>query len=249
MRWLRHTLGFLIALLIGIGILLPAATFVAPAFGFQIVAVRGHSMEPTIPIGSLIVVSERREVRPGDIVTWRTENGTWVTHRALRLVDENGETFIQTKGDANDTADAAAVPADSVVGVVQGWAPLAGYALAMLATPSGLVSWLSFGLALLVADSLLASMTPVQPAPRTRPGLGARLGGRLRELRRERAPGWPIHFEGTTLLGTDDTALLDAMARCADGDHRACGTRARTASSGPAVPAVPIGHPRRHGGG
>lgn len=167
MSWLRYGITSGIALLIGVGILLPAATFAAPMIGRQLLAVRGESMEPAIPLGSLVLVSERATdgLRVGDVITWRAENGVYVTHRLIRIAKVEGETFVQTQGDANDDPDPAAVPVSTVVGVVDGSLPLAGYLTTMLATPTGLISWLCFGLALLAADGYLTGISRPQPAP------------------------------------------------------------------------------------
>ena len=231
MRPLRFTLSALIGVLIAFGILVPAASILAPAVGREVFAIRGQSMSPTIPMGAAIVVVERPidEIEVGDIVTWRAANGAYVTHRVLQVVEENGELFVQTKGDANDSPDPSAVPADAIVGVVEAWVPAAGFALIMMSTPTGLVSWLSFGLALLATDALLAGMTAVgadaQPAPKpARSDRFARFEGLLRRLRREKGTGWPIHFEGVTVDG-DDLSPLEDMARCAEGDHRNCATQ------------------------
>lgn len=167
MRWVRYFITSSIALLIGVGILLPAATFAAPMIGRQLLAVRGESMEPAIPLGSLVLVSERAtdDLRVGDIVTWRAENGVYVTHRLIRIVEQDGGVFVQTQGDANDDPDPSAVPVTAVVGVVDGWLPVAGYLTTMLGTPTGLISWLCFGLALLAADGYLTDISRPQPAP------------------------------------------------------------------------------------
>lgn len=171
MRWVRHVTTSGVALLIGVGILLPAATFAAPMVGRQLLAVRGESMEPAIPLGSLVLVSERApdELRVGDIITWRAENGVFVTHRLIRIAEVEGEVFVQTKGDANEDTDPAAVPVSAVVGAVDGWLPVAGYLTTMLATPTGLISWLSFGLALLAADGYLTGISRPAPAPPAAP--------------------------------------------------------------------------------
>lgn len=230
MRTLRFILSALIGMLIAFGILVPAASILAPAVGRQVFAIRGQSMSPTIPMGAAIVVEERpiADLRVGDVITWRAANGAYVTHRVLQVVEENGALFVQTKGDANDSPDPSAVPADAVVGVVHAWVPVAGYALIMMSTPTGLVSWLSFGLALLATDALLAGMTAVtdaRPAPQpARPDRFARAERLWRRLGRSKGTGWPIHFEGVTVLGTHDLAVLEDMALCAGGDHRKCVT-------------------------
>jgi signal peptidase len=232
MRTLRFTLSALIGVLIAFGIVVPAASILAPAVGRQVFAIRGQSMSPTIPMGAAIVVVERPvdELEAGDIVTWRASNGAYVTHRVIQVVEENGQPFVQTKGDANDSPDPSAVPADAIVGVVEAWVPVAGYALIMMSTPTGLVSWLSFGLALLATDALLAGAgagttdAPRSPASKPTPAdRSARLEAVRRRIRGQKGTGWPIHFEGTTVLG-DEISILEDMARCAEGDHRACAT-------------------------
>jgi len=137
----------------------------APVFGREVFAIRGESMSPDISIGSLTVVDRRTvpEIRAGDVVTWRGDNGVWVTHRATEVFQHDAEWYVRTQGDANDSADAVPVPERSIVGVVEVSLPLGGYALTMLSTPTGLISWLSFGLALLALDSLLAGMAPRVP--------------------------------------------------------------------------------------
>ena len=239
MRPLRFTLSALIGVLIAFGILVPAASILAPAIGREVFAIRGQSMSPTIPMGAAIVVVERPidEIDVGDIVTWRAANGAYVTHRVIQIVEENGQPFFQTKGDANDSPDPSAVPADAMVGVVEAWVPAAGYALIMMSTPTGLVSWLSFGLALLATDALLAGTAGTdapQPAvPKRQPAGMSRLArleslseGVRRRLRRSKGTGWPVHWEGVTVDGNDLSPLED-MARCAEGDHRNCVTELR----------------------
>jgi signal peptidase I len=234
MRTLRYVISALVGMLIAFGVLVPAASILAPTIGRQVFAIRGASMSPTIPMGAAIVVLERPidDMQVGDVITWQAANGAYVTHRLVGFTEEDGARFVQTKGDANDSPDASAVPESSVVGVVDAWVPIAGYALIMMSTPTGLISWLSFGLALLATDALLAGMTPVTdappaPKPADRSARGERLRRRLRlPVRQEKGTGWPIHFEGVTVLG-DDLAVLDDMLRCSEGDHRRCVTDVR----------------------
>jgi signal peptidase I len=194
MRTLRYVLSALIGMLIAFGILVPAASILAPAIGRQVFAIRGASMSPTIPMGAAIVVVERPidEMHVGDVITWQAANGAYVTHRLVGFTEEDGARFVQTKGDANDSPDPSGVPESSVVGVVDSWVPVAGYALIIMSTPTGLVSWLSFGLALLATDALLAGMAPVTDAPRsprTDPPAASACGdGCACPLARRRAP-------------------------------------------------------------
>ena len=238
MRWLRYLFGTLTATMIAVGVALPLATHVAPMVGYDLFAVRGRSMEPTIPLGSLIVVTHRdpNDLVAGEIITWQGQNGVWVTHRIVEVITGDGVRQFRTQGDASNSPDAALISENLIAGSVSVTIPTLGYALLMLSTPSGIISWLSFGLALLLADALVAGeQVGTAPTPRRwRPGhLVARVGlGRAAVAAPEPQAQWPIHFLGTTVLG-DDPALIADMVRCSEGDHSAC-----RADDGPLVGVV-----------
>lgn len=108
--------------------------------------IRGPSMGSAVPIGSLVweVQVGVGAVRPGDVVTVRTDNGLVFTHRVTRLVTLPTGRFLELKGDANATPDPMLVPARAVIGRVSLVMPRAGYLVAMLGTPVGLFSLLGF---------------------------------------------------------------------------------------------------------
>lgn len=225
MRWLRYVLATLTAAIIAVGILLPLATHLAPVIGGEVFAVRGGSMEPTIPTGSLILVAQRdpAELVGGEVITWRGDNGVWVTHRIVQIVEDGGLRHFRTRGDANEAPDGALVPQHAVIGSVELSIPVAGYAMFLLTTPTGIISWLSFAGALLLAEGLLVTDSAARSPepPRARPTRPARLLPRRRPV----PPRWPVHFIGVTILG-DDPVLIADMVRCSEGDHRSCRTDA-----------------------
>jgi len=133
-----------------------AVSHVGPALGFRVVIVAGGSMSPSIPIGSLL--AERPStgtVAAGDVVTMEMPNGATITHRVTRVVERDGGTWLETRGDANAEPDPALVPASAVSGVVAFHIPLAGFLLAFLGLPTGVVCVLSTLVALLFAIWLL----------------------------------------------------------------------------------------------
>jgi signal peptidase len=69
------------------------------------------------------------------VITFRTTDGL-VTHR----VNSVGDLGLETKGDANRTADAGAVPPQDVVGVVAWGAAYLGYILVFFQQPTGILS-------------------------------------------------------------------------------------------------------------
>ena len=98
-------------------------------FGFRVYNVVSASMEPEISKGDLVVVKVKSgtEVQSGDVVTYYPigDNVTTVTHRVINTMMKDGQVYIQTKGDAVDTADPL-ITADDIVGVVVFHIPFVG---------------------------------------------------------------------------------------------------------------------------
>lgn len=106
--------------------------------GYRVLYVRTASMEPTLPVGSLVVVQrvDAADVEAGDILTFSHPDrpGNLITHR---VVQREAAGFV-TQGDANASPDPWRVPA-----VGSGWrhsfaVPGVGYVLGYLR--SGVVS-------------------------------------------------------------------------------------------------------------
>ncbi len=94
--------------------------------GNKPLVVLSGSMEPTYKVGSIIYfhkVSED-EIKVGDAVTFAYESGDYITHRITSI--ENGE--YETKGDANNTADARKITFADIQGKVSNlYIPYLGY--------------------------------------------------------------------------------------------------------------------------
>lgn len=88
-------------------VLLAFAIVVLPAItGAQTFTITGRSMEPVLPLGSLIVTSpvEADELRTGDIITYQLVSGqpAVATHRVVGFtLGAEGRSFV-TAGDNND---------------------------------------------------------------------------------------------------------------------------------------------------
>lgn len=65
------------------------------------------SMEPTINVNDLIIIKkcEESEIQKGDIITYKKEDGSIVTHRIVKINKENGQNVYTTKGDNNEIED------------------------------------------------------------------------------------------------------------------------------------------------
>ena len=107
----------------------------------SLIIVAGGSMDPAVSQGALIrpAVVDPGAVAAGDILTVKADNGVIVTHRVARVLDLPEGRFFELRGDANPSPDPNLVPARAVMGRVDLSVPYAGYVLALLAMPSGVV--------------------------------------------------------------------------------------------------------------
>jgi signal peptidase len=134
---------------------------VVPLTGRQTIIVGGASMEPAIGIGSAIIIAPvaPADLKVGDVVTLRAgEDLTMFTHRIVEIVDQPDGRWVQTKGDANATVDPTLVYSSAIEGRVQLAIPLAGYLIALLSIPTGVLFLIGLAATLLAAVWLLESL-------------------------------------------------------------------------------------------
>ena len=110
---------------------------------FRLFSVNSGSMEPVIPLGSLVVVVPVNEYQASDVITFRSERKAkeTATHRIVEVVknEETGKISFKTKGDANENADSEEIVLSRVVGKVVTIIPLLGYILSFAQTQLGLI--------------------------------------------------------------------------------------------------------------
>jgi signal peptidase len=113
-------LGFLLLLLI-------------PRFtSFDVLVVRGGSMEPTIGVGSVLVIDRgSRDPVEGTITTFRQPDGAVVTHRVIAVMSDG----YVTQGDANPRPDLTRRRPEEVMGTAVGSVPHLGYLIHVLRQP------------------------------------------------------------------------------------------------------------------
>lgn len=134
LRWLALAA---LALVLGLLVLL---VLVPRVMGWVPLTVLSGSMEPAIPAASQVVVDrvEGEEdvaaLEVGDVIVFMPgpDDPTLVMHR-VETVDRTGEaTVVTTRGDANTVADADAVGAREIRGVVQYHVPWVGHVAQLL---------------------------------------------------------------------------------------------------------------------
>lgn len=153
--WLRRAIDLLLIALVALCLLGLVLGRIVPMTGRSTFVVAGGSMVPTIPLGGAVVVEPvaPADLRVGDIVSLRSgEQRAVFTHRIIRIADRDGAVWIETRGDANEAPDPSISPATAVIGRVVVILPLAGFLVALLAIPSGVVFVVSLGLLLLMAS-------------------------------------------------------------------------------------------------
>ena len=86
----------------------------ANVFGYTYFVVATGSMSGTIEVNDVVIVKLGNEAEVGDIITYKTEDGAFITHR---VVKEIGSQLI-TQGDVNNTEDEP-ISKDDMVGTVE----------------------------------------------------------------------------------------------------------------------------------
>lgn len=107
--------------------------------GYEIKVVQSGSMEPAIPVGSIVAVKAVSHYEIGDIITFGrdTKRSIPVTHRIVeKNVSEKNTGYI-TKGDANEEADGINVSERDIIGKVVLTVPYVGYLIDFARTPLG----------------------------------------------------------------------------------------------------------------
>lgn len=137
---LCNILGILILVaVIGSSLLLT----VPKVFGYEIYNVVSGSMEPEIPVGSLIFVApvQPESVIEGEIIAFESGDSV-VTHRVVENKKLEGE--LITKGDANEGEDINPVPYAGVIGRVERHVPYMGEYMVIYTTNVGKVYMICF---------------------------------------------------------------------------------------------------------
>ena len=112
-------------------------------FGCGVAVVLSGSMEPTIRIDDLIIVTEQEDYRENDIIAYQSGNMV-VVHRIIQVEPDT----VITQGDANNAPDAP-IRKEMIKGKVVHWIPGAGRIARLLKSPVATV--------ILVGGALLLS--------------------------------------------------------------------------------------------
>jgi signal peptidase len=125
--------------------------------GYKPFIVLSGSMEPTILAGDLIVTRAitPEQIVKDDIIAFRADQNTVVTHRVTDVRTEEGLTFL-TKGDANTGADAKAVGVADLEGIYFWRIAGAGRFAMFLQTPIGMLLFVITPLCLFIVYDIMS---------------------------------------------------------------------------------------------
>lgn len=130
-----------------VAITLVAAVLMAlpSLLGWQQMVVLTGSMEPEMPVGSMVYVAptEPKDLVQGDVIAFAGGDEGTVTHRVVENRIVEGQ--LITKGDANAEEDVEPVRYADVIGKVVLAVPGVGELFAAMATTLGKVYLIAFG--------------------------------------------------------------------------------------------------------
>jgi signal peptidase len=112
--------------------------------GANLLVVVSQSMEPTVPMGSIVVSHPKvieDEIRVGDVITFSVADlgseAVFVTHRVVEVIGNGVDVRYRTQGDGVKEPDLVLVAPDQIVGRMWFSLPIVGYLVAFIRTPLG----------------------------------------------------------------------------------------------------------------
>lgn len=149
MKIIKGIINVLTTLIIVIG----GIFLILYACGIVPYVVLSGSMEPTIETGSICFINKHTDInsiKENDIIAFKLNNGTLVTHRAVEITKEG----IKTKGDNNKDIDGNIVGKEEFVGENLFWIPKVGYVVRKLQSPKGIIMLITCVVLLFVSGLL-----------------------------------------------------------------------------------------------
>lgn len=105
--------------------------------GLRSFVVLSGSMEPKLPVGSMIFVSPHWPYQKGDIVAFENNSGATVTHRIIEKLNQGSVIGFRMQGDVNENADAEIISEHQVLGKQFFMVPYIGFFISYLRTLPG----------------------------------------------------------------------------------------------------------------
>ena len=112
-------------------LLLILIVLISGLFKHKMIAIASNSMMPTYERGDAIIYKKLtkddiKSLKIGDILVFKRDNKV-ITHRIVKIKEENSKLYFYTKGDSNLTNDPDAVKEDDILGIVEKIIKYIGY--------------------------------------------------------------------------------------------------------------------------
>ncbi len=133
--FLKSTLA-LILILVGATVITSNSNVLG---GIRSFAIASGSMEPSVPVGSVIFTSPQKNYELNDLVVFEDINKRTIAHRINQTIMTNDIVSFKTKGDANNAADLDPVNSSSIKGKWIATIPYIGNLSQNLKTPTGFI--------------------------------------------------------------------------------------------------------------
>ena len=133
--------------------------------GYTLFRVMTGSMEPAIPVNSLIIVKEisPEQLQEGDVISFYSRDpslmGQVNTHRIVSIEQMNGEYHFHTKGDANNVDDKYETLQGDLVGKVIYSSYRLGQVVRLISNPLIFVPMIILPLIIILGHSVWESVT------------------------------------------------------------------------------------------
>ncbi len=179
-----------VALVVLLRVVFTPAGEVPSIGGYSFLRTLTGSMEPAIPVHSLVVVQETpaEELQVGDIITYVSTSssleGSLNTHRITQVNNNDGKITFRTKGDANAVEDNETISPENVVGRVVFVSTAVGVVASLLSNPLLFFPLIIIPLAILLAIEIRKLIQSSQDVARAEEE--AALRAAVAQIRRKR---------------------------------------------------------------
>lgn len=157
MKNFKKILQWIIAVELLVAGFLVMSLFVPLPGDVEVKIVQSGSMEPSVPVGSIVTVVPKGSYSVGDIITFGKDNKKTIptTHRIIGIEREEGSIRYVTKGDANEEKDNALVRHSEIIGSVAFTVPRVGYVIDFARTKNGFMFMVVIPALLIMLDEII----------------------------------------------------------------------------------------------
>jgi signal peptidase len=161
LKWLGNILTILLIIIIGMASFSMFQAkrnpgYITSIMGYKPMSVLTGSMRPMLEPGDMIVAKDVKlqDIEVGDVITYRMDHKTLVTHRVAEIIQEDGKHMFKTKGDANNVEDQNLISFDQVIGKFVFNIPKGGYVSNFARSGKGFLLLVVFPAILLIVSEL-----------------------------------------------------------------------------------------------